>query len=121
MSAANRTKGQRAEREVCAMLSEELGIKVQRNVDQARAGGADCVEIRGFAIEVKRREALSRPSWWAQTVKQADALGLEPLLLYRRSREPWRAMLYRHNADPADVPFEAAITHIREKWATWPT
>lgn len=120
MSASQRTKGAAAEREICKLLSDELGVTVRRNVDQARSGGADCVEIRGFAIEVKRREALSRPSWWAQTVKQADALGLEPLLLYRRSREPWRAMLYRHNADPADVPFEAAITHIREKWSYWP-
>lgn len=120
MSAMSRRKGATAERELCSLLSDELGITVQRNVDQARNGGADCVEIRGFAVEIKRREALSRPTWWAQAVKQAEALGLEPLLFYRRSREPWRAMLYRHNADPLDVPFQAAVTHIREKWACWP-
>lgn len=121
MSAMSRRKGATAERELCSLLSDELGITVQRNVDQARNGGCDCVEIRGFAVEIKRREALSRPTWWAQAVKQAEALGLEPLLFYRRSREPWRAMVYRHNADPADVPFDAAVTHIREKWACWPT
>jgi len=120
MGKAQRNKGAAAEREVCALLSEELGITVRRNVDQARSGGADCVEIRGFAIEIKRREALSRPAWWAQAVKQAKAAGLEPMLLYRRSREPWRAMIHRHNQDPLDVPFHAAIYHIREKWSNWP-
>ena len=120
MSASQRNKGAAAERELCALLSEELGITVRRNVDQARSGGADCVEIRGFAIEIKRREALSRPSWWAQAVRQAEAARLEPMLFYRRSREPWRAMVHRHNADPLDVCFDAAVAHIREKWACWP-
>lgn len=120
MSASQRAKGQTGERELCALLSDELGITVRRNVDQARAGGADCLEIRGFAIECKRHERLSRPTWWAQAVRQAEALKLEPLLFYRRNRQPWRAMVYRHNADPQDVPFEAACAHIREKWSAWP-
>ena len=120
MSASQRRKGQAAERELCALLSDELGTLVRRNVDQARQGGADCLELQGFAVEIKRHERLSRPSWWRQAVRQADALGAEPILFYRRSREAWRAMLHRHNAEPVDVSFEAAVWHIREKWARWP-
>jgi len=115
-----RRKGQQAERELCALLSDELGLTVRRNVDQARAGGADVLELPGFAIECKRHERLSRPSWWAQAVKQGEAIKREPILFYRKSHEPWRAMLHRHNADPVDVPFEKAVEHIREKIACWP-
>jgi len=115
-----RRKGQAAERELCALLSEELGLTVRRNVDQARAGGADILELPGFALEVKRQERLSRPTWWAQAVRQADQIKREPILFYRKSKEPWRAMLHRHNSDPIDVPLERALEHIREKIACWP-
>ncbi|CAB4126112.1 hypothetical protein UFOVP73_37 [uncultured Caudovirales phage] len=120
MSASQRRKGQAAERELCRLLSDELGVEIRRNVDQARCGGADCLELNGFAIEIKRHERLSRPSWWAQAVKQAERARAEPILFYRRSREPWRAMLHRHQADPVDVTLEAALCHIREKWSSWP-
>ena len=120
MSEASRRKGAAAERELCQLLSDELGVSIRRNVDQARSGGADCLELPGFAIEVKRHEKLSRPTWWAQAVRQAERARAEPILFYRRSREPWRAMLHRYQADPVDVPLEAALIHIREKWASWP-
>ena len=120
MSASQRNKGAAAERELCRLLSDELGVEIKRNVDQARAGGADCLELHGFAIEIKRHERLSRPSWWAQAVRQAEIARAEPILFYRRSREPWRAMLHRHQADPIDVTWDAAMAHIREKWSCWP-
>ena len=120
MGTMQRRKGQQAERELCALLSDELGLTVRRNVDQARAGGADVLELPGFAIECKRHERLSRPSWWAQAVKQGEAIKREPILFYRRSHEPWRAMLHKHGGDPVDVPWEKAMEHIREKIACWP-
>ena len=120
MSAAQREKGMRAERELCALLTDELGTLVRRNVDQARIGGADCLELHGFAVEIKRVEKLARPTWWRQAVRQAEAMRCEPILFYRQSRQPWRAMLHRHDSDPVDVTFEAALLHIREKWARWP-
>lgn len=118
MGVSQRRKGAAAERELCDLLEDELGIEVYRNLDQVRNGGADILCVHGFAIEVKRREALSRPAWWSQAVRQAQTGNLEPMVFYRRSREPWRAMIQRQaGADPIDVSFETALLHIRETWA----
>jgi Holliday junction resolvase len=112
----SRDKGAAAERELCRLLSGELGVTVRRNVDQARSGGADCLELPGFAIEAKRREVLSRPAWWRQAVTQGLIAGAEPLVFYRQSRKPWRALItgmggYR------DVDWTQALDYIRDKLA----
>jgi Holliday junction resolvase len=116
MGASQRRKGAAGERELCKMLSDELGIVVKRNVDQARDGGADCLELPGFAIECKRREMLSRPAWWKQAVEQGHKAGGEPIVWYRQSRQPWRALivdLYGYK----DVSQEQALDYIRDKLA----
>lgn len=116
MGKASRTKGAVGERELCKLLSGELGITVSRNVDQARKGGADCLEIPGYAVECKRREMLSRPAWWKQAVEQGIKAGREPIVFYRRSREPWRALvngMYGYR----DVSWAEAIDAIRDKLA----
>ena len=93
MGAMQRSKGARAEREVLKLLGEELGVLLTRNLQQTREGGADCLCVKGFAIEVKRQEQLRRPTWWRQACEQAGRVGAEPMLLYRRSREQWRALI----------------------------
>lgn len=116
MGASQRTKGAAGERELCKMLSDELGITIKRNVDQARAGGADCLELPGFAIECKRREMLSRPAWWKQAVEQGQKVGAEPIVWYRQSRKPWRALItdmYGYK----DVSQDEALDYIRDKLA----
>lgn len=116
MSAASRRKGQVGEREACRLLSEELGIEVERNVDQARAGGADCVMVPGYAIEIKRCETLRRNDWWRQAVEQGARLGLEPLVLYRQSRKPWRALVSGYGGY-VDVDWDTAMDACRDKLA----
>ncbi|HWH72868.1 MAG TPA: hypothetical protein VNV16_01215 [Methylibium sp.] len=121
MSASQRRKGAAAEREVLKLLADELGAApFQRNLEQTRNGGADCIEVQGFAIEVKRQERLSRPAWWAQAVDQARRAQAEPMLLYRRSREPWRALIHTMDGGYREATFDQAVAHIREKWARWP-
>ena len=116
MSASQRNKGASAEREVLRLLAGLLGVQsLERNLQQSRNGGADCLAVRGFAIEVKRQEALSRPAWWRQACSQAEALGLEPMLLYRRSREPWTAWFYAAGK-PREGTLEEAAGVIRERW-----
>jgi hypothetical protein len=94
-----RTKGARGENEFFRLLSAELGACVRRNVDQARAGGADGIEVPGWAVEVKRQECGFRAEWWEQAIEQADrAMRLadeivSPALAYRASRQPWRVRL----------------------------
>lgn len=116
MSASQRRKGAEGERELFRLLSGELGVSVKRNVDQARNGGADCLELPGFAIECKRHQSLSRPSWWAQAVKQGQSAGLEPIVFYRRNREAWRALI----AGPGgyrDADWTEAMDYCRDKLA----
>lgn len=120
MSASQRRKGASAEREVLAQLGELLGVILTRNLEQTRGGGADCLAVKGWAIEVKRQERLSRPSWWRQAVKQATRHGVEPLLLYRRSREPWRAWIHTRDNQWREGSLDDAASAIREKWLSWP-
>jgi Holliday junction resolvase len=84
-----RNKGAAAERELFGLLSDLLGFVVRRNVDQARRGGADGIEIPGWAIECKRQEQWES-RWWDQARQQADIAGRMPALCYRASRQPWR-------------------------------
>ncbi len=113
MGRSQRRKGADAERELLKLLGDELGIVLQRNITQTREGGADCLELRGFAIEVKRCERLSRPAWWRQAVRQAEALGVEPVLAFRQSRQPWR-FVFKHTID--EMTLVEAAGYIREKW-----
>jgi Holliday junction resolvase len=113
-------KGQRAEREVLKLLGDELGQELQRNLQQTREGGADCTMVKGWAIEVKRQERLSRPAWWAQACEQAQRAGAEPMLLYRRNREDWQAYIHTTGGAYREGTLIDAACAIREKWLSWP-
>lgn len=120
MSAMQRRKGQQAEREVLKLLGDELGQELQRNLQQTRCGGADCLSVRGWAIEIKRQEALNRLAWWRQTCKQAEQVGAEPMLLYRRSREAWTAWIHTRDNSYRQGTLIDAASAIREKWMMRP-
>ncbi len=111
-----RRKGARAEIEFLQELGAELGELLTRNLQQTREGGADCLCVRGWAIEIKRQEALSRPTWWRQAVEQAERAGAQPMLAYRRNREPWRVWI----KPDEDITVAQAANAIREKWMGWP-
>lgn len=115
-----RRKGAAAEREVLKLLGEELGVALTRNLQQTREGGADCLAVRGFAIEIKRQESLSRPAWWRQAIDQAHRVGAEPMLLYRRSREAWQAWIHTRDGAYREGSLIDAAQAIREKWMAWP-
>ncbi|WP_196762991.1 hypothetical protein, partial [Acidithiobacillus ferrooxidans] len=85
--------------------------------------GADSLNVEGWAIEVKRQETLSISSWWSQTQRQADDLSRKPILFYRQSRKPWRAVLDLHHIAPGifiapgglcELALSDACTVIRE-------
>ena len=101
MTAMQRRKGASAERELFALLSDLLGCVVRRNIGQARAGGADGLDVPGWAIECKRCERLELVAWWAQATRQAEAAGRKPALFYRQSRRPWQAVLDAAELAPA--------------------
>jgi Holliday junction resolvase len=93
MSIPARRKGRTAEQELVRELRDLLGEGIARNLDQARDGGCDILGISGWSAECKRQERLELPAWWAQTLQQAEQAGGKPVLLYRQSRRPWRAVL----------------------------
>lgn len=113
----SREKGRRAEIECCKLLTADLGIFVERNRDQAFTGGADCVLIPGFALEIKRHEKLSKPAWWRQAVEQGRRAREEPIVFFRRSREPWQALIRTVDGGYRDATWDEAMAHIREKLA----
>ena len=115
MGKASRTKGANGEREALKLLGEELGVMLTRNLQQTREGGGDCLCINGFAIEIKRQERLARPSWWRQACEQAKRIGAEPMLLYRRSREPWTAFIHTIDGKYREGTLQDAACAIREK------
>jgi hypothetical protein len=86
-----RNKGAAGEREVAKILTDNLGFVVKRNLGQAR-DGADDITIDKFRIEVKRKEALAIDKWSAQVEACAKA-GEVPVVVYRRSGQPWRVCL----------------------------
>ena len=72
MSTSQRNKGACAERELFGLLSEQLGVAVVRNYAARWEGGCDSLSLEGWAVEVKRQEAINLTSWWNQATRQAE-------------------------------------------------
>lgn len=86
-----RNKGAAGERELAAILADELGFVVKRKLGQARDGGDD-IQVGQYRIEVKRREAL-RLDEWCKQIEQASQPGDVPVVAYRRNGQPWRVVV----------------------------
>ena len=95
MGASERDKGKRGERQVAALIADELGFQVRRRVRQDQ-GDSDLVGVPGWSLEVKDRKTATRgqlKEWWAQTVAQAATeRQLRPVLIYKRAPGWWRCV-----------------------------
>lgn len=100
---AARNKGAAAERELATLLSNELGVTIKRKLGQSREGGDD-IQVEHYRLEVKRREAL-RIDDWCKQIEASAGPGEWPVVVYRRSGQPWRAV----------VPIELLIKAMRER------
>ncbi|MEY3300179.1 MAG: hypothetical protein RLZZ597_3439 [Cyanobacteriota bacterium] len=95
MGAKSRRKGQSGEREAIHALEALLGVPLSREHGQSANGGHDCTIPLGggvvVALEVKRCESEEHGPWWTQAVLSAARLpcGI-PVVVWRRSRQPWR-------------------------------
>ena len=87
---SSRQKGYRGEAEVIDLLRG-----AGHEVDRRGSGDAgDDIRFRAFPdwyVEVRRRETLAIPAWCREI--EAKAEGKTALLIFRRSREPWRVCL----------------------------
>jgi hypothetical protein len=67
----NRQRGQEGEREIVALVRDDLGLDLKgRNLGQERDGGHD-VDIGGLRAQVKRRKKLGNLYEW---LSDADVL-----------------------------------------------
>ena len=95
MSKTSRAKGQRGEREFGKLLSEKLGVNIERRLGAARDGGCDIILALGgktYAIEIKHYKKVTSgliDSWWEQTLEQTHMaysnVNLVPVLAYRQN------------------------------------
>lgn len=106
MAINSRAKGQRGERMVadllnsaCIRVAHDLGCKppvFSRNLVQSRNGGHDLVGMDWIAVEVKWyaevKSQLAR--WWEQTLRQAQAVNAEPVLIYKANGSKWSVRMY---------------------------
>lgn len=125
MSAMSRNKGAGGERELANLLADLTGWDVRRRVRQ-HGGDSDLEGVAGWSVEVKRHArapTASISTWYAQSVRQAQAGGLLPVLFYREDRQPWRAvwplsaLLIQHHAAMWTDYLWTAETSI-EAWAS---
>jgi Holliday junction resolvase len=91
VSKMQRTKGAAAEREVAGILTDRLGVAVKRKLGQARDSGDD-IQVGRYRLEIKRQETL-RLQEWCDQVQAACGPQDVPVVVYRRSGQPWRAVL----------------------------
>lgn len=92
MGMMSKRKGKVGEREAAAALAETFGVEARRGVQYA--GGPDSpnvVGLPGCHVEVKRCESLRL--YPAMDQATADAGELVPLLLHRRNRGDWLAIV----------------------------
>lgn len=95
--ARSRSKGQRGEREVAALLRAR-GIAAKRGY-QSRGGGSEepdvVCDLPNHRLEVKRQERLNI---WAAFAQADDDCGpaddeTVPAVVFRRNRSPWMVCL----------------------------
>lgn len=88
MSRAQREKGKRGERDAAKAVRESLGIPARRGVQYTGLEAQDLsVEADGIHWEVKFVEREAIRAWMKQA--EEDAEGNVPVVLHRKSRQPW--------------------------------
>lgn len=85
-----RDKGVRGEREV-RVLAEARGLAV-RGLEDSGDHLVVCADALTLHLEVKRQERTQILKWCRQAEGEAP-VGTVPVVVFRSSREPWRAVL----------------------------
>jgi Holliday junction resolvase len=94
MGAFSRNKGARNERELCALLRDNLGGDYNRNLKQyQKTQEGDIEQLVGpYLIESKAHATLNLKSWWQQILTAASKHPAAPIpcLAYKVPRKGWR-------------------------------
>ena len=98
--ASRKVKGRRLQQVVRQDLIDRLGID-PGDILSTGMGQSGCDLYLSpaaraqfpFGVECKAQERIALPEWWEQCTRNADKVGLTPLLLIKRSREEPLAVL----------------------------
>ena len=98
--ASRKAKGRRLQQAIRQDLIDCLGID-PGDVQSTAMGQSGCDLYLSpaaraqfpFGVECKAQERIALPEWWKQCTRNADKVGLTPLLLIKRSREEPLAVL----------------------------
>lgn len=91
----SRDKGKRGELEAAAFL-RGMGFEGARRTGQfaGYTGEADDVTgVEGLHLEIKRCEQIRILDWIRQAERDSKLRGTIPVVMFRRSREPWYVCL----------------------------
>lgn len=98
--ASRKAKGRRLQQAVRQDLVDRLGIDPGDILSTAMGqSGCDLYLSPAaraqfpFGVECKAQERIALPEWWQQCARNADKVGLTPLLLIKRSRREPLAVL----------------------------
>lgn len=86
----SRNKGRDAEREV-ELRFQDAGFPTDRNLGGRKQVAGD-IATAGLAVEVRRREKLNVDTW-ARDHEDETPDHLTPVVVWRKSRAPWRCTL----------------------------
>lgn len=124
MSAMQRNKGIRGEREVAGLIRDWLGLDIRRNWQQQSAeGGADLSGVPGWAVEVKFAD-LFAAAWWRQACNQGERAGAAPALIYRLTGagrgkhilDKWRVIVRLEDLTPIDCDHDETAEISLRAW-----
>jgi Holliday junction resolvase len=93
---SERDKGKRGELEVAHVFTD-AGLPADRTAQLQAGGQCEAADVRvrpvpSLFVEVKRRESYELGKWERQIEADAPS-GSVPLIAYRKSRQPWRAIV----------------------------
>ena len=94
-----KAKGSAGEIELCRWIEKTFELEkksLQRNLEQTRDGGSDIMGFPPFQFEVKRCEVTAKRDWWLQ-VSSALRPSRQPVVAFRRNRQPWRFLISARN------------------------
>lgn len=96
-----RKKGQRAERELCAMFNEAFGLDCVRNLMQTMVGGDDLTSVPYFSVECKSHEKSSVGTWYTQSAQSATRGSKIPVVCWKVKRKGWKVLIAVEHIPPA--------------------
>ena len=104
------TQNKSAERELCALIREALGVKAVLNVMQNREDGGADIKLNPYSIEVKRRARIGLIYDWMAQARKECSDEERPIVICRADGKEWLAVM----------PIEELFRLIREELDPYP-